>query len=122
MCLNGFRDVDRSVRHHGCFGLKIFNADLARGYRGCPWKTKNKEENNEQRQRCACNNPMVAAHIEVAASNHAVGVLKLTLGASRSAGADTSKNSRGLNPSMPAKIFVGNCWILVFRSRTTALL
>ena len=24
-------------------------------------------------------------------------------------------------PDMPAKMFVGNCWILVFRSRTTAL-
>src|SRR5450432_2844295 len=51
----------------------------------------------------------------------AAGVLKLTLGASRSAAAVTSKNSRGLKPSILAKILVGNCWILVLRSRTTAL-
>src|SRR6266446_3347167 len=51
----------------------------------------------------------------------AAGELKLTLGASRSVLEVTSKNSRGLKPSMPAKILVGNCRILVFRSRTTAL-
>jgi len=39
----------------------------------------------------------------------AAGELKLTLGASRSAVEVTSKNSRGLKPSMPAKILVGNC-------------
>src|SRR5215469_1318156 len=51
----------------------------------------------------------------------APGVPKLTLGASRSAAEVTSKNSRCLKPSIPAKILVGNCKILVLRSRTTAL-
>src|SRR5262249_9675121 len=51
----------------------------------------------------------------------AAGLLKLTLGASRSAADETSKNSRCLKPSIPAKMLEGNCRILVFRSRTTAL-
>ena len=46
---------------------------------------------------------------------------KLTFGTSRSAGALISKNSRGLKPNMPARIFEGNCAILVLKSRTTAL-
>jgi|SRR5438128_4813020 len=32
-----------------------------------------------------------------------------------------SKNCRSLNPNMPARTLVGKLWILVFRSRTTAL-
>src|SRR5579864_4611991 len=46
---------------------------------------------------------------------------KLTFGTSRSAGALISKNSRGLKPNMLARIFDGNCAILVLKSRTTAL-
>src|SRR5204863_2545662 len=32
-----------------------------------------------------------------------------------------SKNCRSLNPNIPARMLVGKLWILVFRSRTTAL-
>ena len=51
----------------------------------------------------------------------AAGLPKLTLGASRSAAEETSKNSRCLKPSIPAKMLVGNCRIFVLKSRTTAL-
>src|ERR1700739_770989 len=60
----------------------------------------------------------------VGGANQAVGAAglpKLTLGASRSAAEETSKNSRCLKPSMPAIMLLGNCRILVFKSRTTAL-
>ncbi len=46
---------------------------------------------------------------------------KLTRGTSRSAAAVISKNSRVLNPVMPATMLEGNCSTRVFRSRTTAL-
>src|SRR5258705_5840143 len=113
---DGFGDVDRAVRKNGDLRVEFFDAQF---FSVCGRQNKKTEKQESQPARGAAEK---ALHVvEGLQAVGAAGELKLTLGASRSVVEVTSKNSRGLKPSMPAKILVGNCWILVFRSRTTAL-
>ncbi len=113
-----FGNVERSVGIDGDDGIKFLNRELARE-RGKRRDARNSER--EQQQSGSATQNFHGGLLIPIRNYCAAPVPKLTFGTSRSAGAVISKNSRGLKLNMPAMMFVGNCWIFVFKSRTTAL-
>src|SRR5262245_34660077 len=106
MRLNVFGDVNRALRRDNNLGVEFLDAQFADIQAG---SARQAHKEKESRSKHRMERPSARTHVVHAFRAQALGALKLTFGASRSAGAETSKNSRGLKPSMLAKMFVGNC-------------
>src|ERR1700675_754619 len=113
-----FGHVDGAITRDGNVRIEILNAQLLAARSSHPTQRDKPDQDNKRKPaRCCLCEPI--AHAAAMFYKHgsgplhahadaAAGVLKLTLGASRSARAEISKNSRGLNPSILAKMLVGN--------------